>query len=159
MLCTLLREIYSSRPTSAKCLSTLIRVPTRHDRHCRPQSAIRNKPPPASGPLLVVNICPAFIEDISHIHICFLDSTRVPYVSPNWPFPAVRHKRKNGMTLHTATLWHNFTICLRSLNYCGDQTCLWCPLVAGWLLRRSTPACYMVKSATGHDRQVTALHL
>ena len=102
MLCPLLRGIYSSRPTSAKCLSTLLRVPARHDRHCRPQSAIIFHRRPdrslSSTSALLVS------KTLHHIHTCFLDSTRASYPSPTWRFPAVRHKSKNEMTLRTTTL-------------------------------------------------------
>jgi hypothetical protein len=107
MPCPLHREIYSPRPTSDKCLSTLIRVPARQAL----PSAIRNKPALASGSLLVVNICPAVIEDISPHTNLFFDRTRAPYPSQNWRFTAVRNKRKNVMISAYYDAWHMPAIC------------------------------------------------
>jgi len=102
MLCPLLRGVYSSRPTSAKCLSTLIRVPAGHDRHCRPQSAIsfHRRPDRCLSSTSTLLLSKTF----HHIHTCFLDSTHASYPSPTWRLPAVRHKRKKWMTLRTKAL-------------------------------------------------------
>jgi hypothetical protein len=158
MLCPLLRRIYSSRPASAKCLSTLIRVPAQHDGHCRPQSSISFHRSPER--CLSSTSAPLLSKTFHHTHTCFLDSTRASLPSPTWRFPAVRHKRRNKMTLRTTTLGifsntpANFILIVASrlaygalLKVCNDSDDL-CLSVS--------EVCDMMELF--HKRQVTALH-
>jgi len=157
MLCPLLRGIYSSRPASAKCLSTLIRVPARYDRHCRPQFAIsfHRRPDRCLSSTSALLLSKTF----HHIRTCFLDSTRASYPSFTWRFPAVRHK--NEVPLRTTALGivsnmptiFKLIVAIKlaygALSYmCNTQAICTCLL--------SDEICDRMKLF--HERQVTALH-